>query len=163
MDVDTARTPAARAIAGWLVASAAASVAVVMSAHLQPESPLGVPGWWSWLLTGAQLVALTAAGTGRGWGWIIGAAVQPPWIAYAVMSGQLGFIPGCAVSAAIQTASFVRHRTRPPHEPQPAAAPPQSMGGVPAWGTRVPTRGSTHARVRFGVHDVGHRRTRSAT
>jgi hypothetical protein len=42
---------------------------------------------------------------------MLGAAVQLPWIAYAVLTGQFGFIPGCAVSAAVQTASFVRHRT----------------------------------------------------
>lgn len=100
-------------VAAWLVAGCLVSAAVVLSAHLAPASPLGAPGWWAWLLTGTQIVALWAAGTSRRWGWILGAAVQLPWIAYAVLTHQFGFIPGCAVSAAVQTASFVRS-PRPP-------------------------------------------------
>ncbi|MGH3923786.1 MAG: hypothetical protein ACRDTT_13110, partial [Pseudonocardiaceae bacterium] len=42
------------------------------------------------------------------WGWPLGASVQPPWIAYALMTDQLGFIPGCMFSGAVQTLSFLR-------------------------------------------------------
>ncbi|MGH8871072.1 MAG: hypothetical protein ACRDWS_03770 [Acidimicrobiia bacterium] len=31
----------------------------------------------------------------------LGASVQAPWIAYAVLTGQYGFIPGCTVSAVV--------------------------------------------------------------
>lgn len=113
-DMDNAWARARGAVAAWLLAGSAVSTAVVLSAHLAPASPLGAPGWWSWLLTGTQVVALWAAGTSRGWGWILGAGVQLPWIAYAVLTGQFGFIPGCVVSAAVQTASFVRHRAHLP-------------------------------------------------
>jgi hypothetical protein len=35
--------------------------------------------------------------------------VQIPWIAYAWMTGQVGFIPGCAISALVQTFAFLRN------------------------------------------------------
>ena len=84
----------------------ALSVAVVMTA-VEDDGPLGVPPFWSWLLTGLQVLAMRSAGTGRWWGWLLGAAVQLPWIAYAVVTGQLGFIAGCAISGAVQTRNFL--------------------------------------------------------
>ncbi|MCI0678181.1 MAG: hypothetical protein L0Z63_03955 [Actinobacteria bacterium] len=71
-------------------------------------TPLGAPHYWAWLLTGFQVMALWSAGRGRRWGWLLGGSVQLPWIVYAVVTTQLGFIPGCAVSAAVQTYSFLR-------------------------------------------------------
>ncbi len=43
--------------------------------------------------------------------------MQLPWVAYAVVTGQLGFIAGCAVSAVFQTRNFLetgvtRHSVR---------------------------------------------------
>jgi hypothetical protein len=84
----------------------ALSAAVVITA-VGNEAPLGAPPFWPWLLTGLQVLALRSAGTGRWWGWILGAAVQLPWIAYAVVTGQLGFIAGCAIAAAVQTRNFL--------------------------------------------------------
>ncbi len=75
------------------------------------ESNLGAPQFWPWLLTGLQVLALWSAGTGRWWGWLLGGTVQIPWVAYALVTAQLGFIPGCAVSAAVQTHSFLRITT----------------------------------------------------
>jgi hypothetical protein len=71
-------------------------------------SRLGAPTYWPWLLTGTQVAALWAAGAHHWWGWPLGASVQPPWIAYALMTDQLGFIPGCMFSGAVQTLSFLR-------------------------------------------------------
>lgn len=71
-------------------------------------SGLGAPGLWAWLLTGIQVVALWAAGQRRWWGWLLGALVQIPWIAYAATTNQIGFIPGCAVSASVQIHAFLR-------------------------------------------------------
>jgi hypothetical protein len=98
------------------VVSIALSAAVVMTA-VGHDGPLGAPPFWSWLLTGLQVLALRSAGTGRWWGWLLGAGVQLPWIAYAVVTGQLGFIAGCAISAAVQTRNFleasgIRHVVR---------------------------------------------------
>jgi hypothetical protein len=84
----------------------ALSAAVVMTAAGN-EGPLGAPPFRSWLLTGLQVLALRSAGTGRWWGWLLGAGVQLPWIAHAVVTGQLGFIAGCAISAAVQTRNFL--------------------------------------------------------
>jgi hypothetical protein len=47
-------------------------------------------------------------GKGRWWGWLLGGSVQVPWIAHAAVTTQFGLIPGCAVSAAVQTHSFLR-------------------------------------------------------
>ena len=82
----------------------ALSAAVVMTA-VEDDGPLGAPPFWSWLLTGLQVLAPRSAGTGRWWGWLLGAGVQLPWIAYAVVTGQLGFIAGCA-SGAVETRNF---------------------------------------------------------
>jgi hypothetical protein len=72
------------------------------------ETRLGAPLFWSWLLTGFQVVALWAAGAEYRWGWLLGASVQPPWIAYAVLTDQVGFVPGCVISAAVQLCRFLR-------------------------------------------------------
>jgi hypothetical protein len=119
---------------GFLGLSSAITALLVSSAWTR-DSPLGVPGFWTWLLTGLQVLALWGAGSKRWWGWLLGAAVQPPWIAYALLTGQLGFIPGCIVSAAVQIRSFLRGRPTPRYqqwtvrlEPRTVAAPAVSLG-----------------------------------
>lgn len=94
-------------LAGCIAVSAAISATVVLSAW-GTETRLGAPLAWPWLLTGLQVLALSGAGRRLWWGWPLGAAVQPAWIAYAVLTGQLGFIPGCMVSAAVQVHSFAK-------------------------------------------------------
>jgi hypothetical protein len=61
---------------------------------------------WPWVLTGLQVLALWAAGRGLRLGWLLGGTVQFPWIAYALLTDQIGFIPGCAVSAFVQLYSY---------------------------------------------------------
>lgn len=102
-----------------LYLSTTITVMVVFSAF-SSESRLGAPLYWTWLLTGMQVVALWAAGQGRWWAWLLGAAVQPPWIAYALLTDQLGFVPGCLASAAVQTWSMVRDIAPQPARAQPA-------------------------------------------
>ncbi|TDE00591.1 hypothetical protein [Jiangella asiatica] len=93
---------------GWgALLSLAVSAAVVASAS-SSASRIGAPPYWPWLLTGLQVLGLWAAGSRRWWGWLLGAAVQPPWIAYAFVTGQFGFVPGCAISATVQAYSFAR-------------------------------------------------------
>jgi xanthine/uracil permease len=91
------------------------------------ETRLGAPLYWSWLLTGLQVLALWAAGAEHRWGWLLGASVQPPWIVYAVLTDQVGFIPGCAISAAVQICSFVRGRH------------PREVGGRYPWSSETTT------------------------
>jgi hypothetical protein len=61
---------------------------------------------WAWVLTGLQVLALWAAGRGLRLGWLLGGTVQFPWIAYALLTDQVGFIPGCVVSACVQLHSY---------------------------------------------------------
>jgi hypothetical protein len=112
--------PILRSMLGGLGLSALVTAALVLTS-LGVSSRLGSPQYWPWLLTGLQVVSLWAAGAKRSWGWLLGASVQAPWIAYAVLTRQLGFIPGCVISAAVQAYSFVRHSSRnPEHERSPA-------------------------------------------
>jgi len=105
---------------GGLGLTALLTVSIVLTSR-GVSSRLGAPQYWPWLLTGLQVLSLWAAGAGHRWGWLAGAAVQPPWIAYAVLTGQLGFVPGCAISAAVQISSYWRdHRSRLEHERSPA-------------------------------------------
>lgn len=89
------------------VAAAGLSSIVVLTAA-NSETNLGAPHFWPWLLTGLQVVALWSAGTGRWWGWLLGGSVQLPWVAYAIVTTQFGFIPGCLASSAVQLLSFSR-------------------------------------------------------
>lgn len=84
---------------------------LVVATAWRDATPLGAPRYWPWLLTGLQVLALWSAGRGRWWGWLLGGSVQLPWIAYALVTTQLGFIPGCAVSAAVQSYTFLRRGT----------------------------------------------------
>jgi hypothetical protein len=93
-----------------LVSAAALSAALcvlVLVSSLPVETRLGAPTWWAWVLTGLQVLALWSAGRRRAGGWLLGAGVQPGWITYAVLTGQYGFIPGCAVSGGVQLNNFL--------------------------------------------------------
>lgn len=94
-------------LVGGAILSAAVSLLVVVSS-LTTETTLGAPLYWAWVLTGLQVTALWAAGRHRWWAWLLGAGVQPVWIVYAILTGQLGFIPGCVVSAAVQVRNFLK-------------------------------------------------------
>jgi hypothetical protein len=87
------------------------TVVVVISAWYS-ESRLGAPLYWTWVLTGIQVLALWAAGRRHWWAWLLGAAVQLPWIAYALLTDQHGFVPGCLLSAAVQVWTLTRPADR---------------------------------------------------
>jgi hypothetical protein len=103
-----------------LVVAAAFSLSVsvaVMATAGADQSRLGAPTFWPWILTAFQVLALWAAGRTLWWGWLLGASVQMPWIAYAIVTEQIGFIPGCVVSALVQTYSFMASLREPQSEP----------------------------------------------
>ena len=87
-----------------LVPSLAISAAIVATAP--GSSALHVAPAWAWLLTGAQIAGMWLVGNSKPHGWLVGAVAQPAWITYAILSGQYGFIPGCAVSLVVQTWNF---------------------------------------------------------
>jgi hypothetical protein len=76
-------------IGAGLCLSATLCLAVILSSRSDP-SELGAPVYWTWALTGLQVMALWVAGRGQAWGWMVGSAVQPGWIAYALLTDQLG-------------------------------------------------------------------------
>ena len=80
---------------------------MIVSSRSDP-SELGAPVYWTWALTGLQVMALWVAGRGLAWGWMIGSAVQPGWIAYALMTDQLGFVIGCGISTGVQLSAYLR-------------------------------------------------------
>ena len=94
-------------------------VAAIAVTSTQDGSALGAPGCWAWILTGLQVVALRSAATGKDWGWLLGASVQLPWIAYAMATAQIGFIPGCLVSGAVQAHGYLRRQMALPHLEEP--------------------------------------------
>lgn len=96
-----------RLVAG-LTGATVLSIGVIVSAW-GDDTGLGAPEVWPWLLTGLQVLALWSAGRRWWWGWLVGGMVQFPWIAYASMTGQIGFIPGCAISAVVQIFAFLRN------------------------------------------------------
>ena len=94
--------------------SLAISAAILATA--QGHSPLHVAPAWAWVLTMAQIAGMWMVGKAKPHGWIVGAAAQPGWITYAILSGQYGFIPGCAVSLIVQILNFSRREVAFNHE-----------------------------------------------
>jgi hypothetical protein len=94
-------------IGTWLCLCAALCLAVTVSSRTDPGE-LGAPVFWTWALTGLQVTAMWVAGRGQAWGWMVGSAVQPGWIVYALLTNQLGFIVGCAISTGVQLSAYLR-------------------------------------------------------
>jgi hypothetical protein len=97
-------------------------VAAIAFTSIQDHSALGSPGYWAWVLTGIQVAALRTVATGKDWGWLLGASVQLPWIAYALATAQIGFVPGCVVSGAVQAHGYLRPQTGTPRLEEPTYA-----------------------------------------
>ena len=101
-------TPRARGgLGAWLCLCAVLCLAVAVSSRTDP-SELGAPAYWTWALTSLQVMALWVTGRGHAWGWMVGSAVQPGWIAYALLTDQLGFVIGCAISTVVQLSAYLR-------------------------------------------------------
>lgn len=97
-------------------------VAAIAVTSIQDSSALGAPAYWAWILTGLQVVALRTAAGGRDWGWLLGASVQLPWIAYALVTAQFGFVPGCLISGAVQAHGYLRRQGSAPRLEEPTYA-----------------------------------------
>jgi len=66
--------------------------------------------WWSWALAMMSAAGLLIAGDRRRSGWLVGIAVQPFWIAYAIASGQWGFLGGAALFGFVNLRNWLRWR-----------------------------------------------------
>lgn len=107
---------------GLAVLGASLVVAAIAFTSIHDRSALGAPGYWAWILTGLQVAALRTAATGKEWGWLLGSSVQIPWIAYALATAQIGFVPGCLVSGAVQAHGYLRRQTATPRLEEPTYA-----------------------------------------
>lgn len=107
---------------GIAILGSSALVIAITITSIQDQSSLGAPGYWAWILTGLQVAALRTAATGKDWGWLLGASVQVPWIAYALATAQIGFVPGCLISGAVQAHGYLRRQTGTPRLEEPTYA-----------------------------------------
>lgn len=72
-----------------------------------------IPVWWSILLTAVGVTGLWLAGRNSKWGWAVGLGAQGLWIAYAVATGQWGFLASAGAYGFVYARNFVRwHRAR---------------------------------------------------
>ena len=66
--------------------------------------------WWSWLLTAVGIVGLFLAGSKRKVGWAIGLGAQVLWVAYAIVSGQYGFLASAGAYGFVYARNWLRWR-----------------------------------------------------
>lgn len=62
---------------------------------------------WVLATVGVTGVALAGQKRTRGYGWMIGIAVQVIWVAYALMTEQYGFILSAAAFGIVNTVNFI--------------------------------------------------------
>jgi hypothetical protein len=91
-----------------LIGVAASAALSGLMVALPSTDPLGVGPFWSWFLTGLQVLSLAAIARGKPAAWLLGAAVQTSWVTYALLTAQQGFIPGCLLSLVVQVNSYLR-------------------------------------------------------
>lgn len=61
-----------------------------------------------WLLVVGGVAGTFLAGDGRHWAWLILFGLQPVWIAYALATGQTGFVLGSLAYAGAQLHGYFR-------------------------------------------------------
>lgn len=65
---------------------------------------------WSLLLAGVGLTGLWLAGNHSVWGWVVGLVAQVLWVAYAVTTGQWGFLVSAAAYGFVYGRNALRWR-----------------------------------------------------
>ena len=64
--------------------------------------------YWSWGLTGLGMLTLYLAGNGRRSAWALGMAAQLAWIAYALATGQPGFVVAALGYGAMYARNWIK-------------------------------------------------------
>ena len=64
---------------------------------------------WSFALAAAGILGLWLAGKGDARGWLVGLAAQFLWVAYAVATGQWGFLASAAAYGWVYSLNVWRH------------------------------------------------------
>lgn len=80
-----------------------------------------VPAWWSFLLTAIGVFGLYIASRKLWWGWAVNLGAQGLWIAYALATGQYGFVFSAFAYGAVY-ARGARAWWREQHTQTPVAA-----------------------------------------
>ena len=65
---------------------------------------------WSFVLSAFGIVGIILAGSKRKVGWLIGFAVQPLWIVFAITTGQYGFIINAVIYAIVYARNWLLWR-----------------------------------------------------
>lgn len=80
------------------------------AAHAGTEPSAAFLAGSSWVLAVAGVTGMFLAGRGASRGWLVLLCLQPLWIAYAVLTGQYGFIVGALAYAGAQLNGYLRTR-----------------------------------------------------
>jgi len=96
--------------AATLAGASAVAGAVLAVARSCPDPALreGVLQGVSWLLVVGGVAGNFLAGDGRRWAWLVLFGLQPVWIAYALATGQVGFVLGSLAYAGAQLNGYLR-------------------------------------------------------
>lgn len=68
--------------------------------------------WWSWVLTAVGVAGLYVARRGVWWSWLIGLAAQGLWVAYALATGQPGFLLSALAYGTVYAGNALAWRRR---------------------------------------------------
>lgn len=105
-----ATRPRLAAALATLAVATAASAAIIVATHLCPDpcTRERVLQGVCWLLVVGGVVGTYLAGSGRRWAWLVLFGLQPVWIAYAVATGQPGFVLGSMAYAGAQLNGYLK-------------------------------------------------------
>lgn len=99
---------------------------------------------WSYILTALGITGLILAGSKKRLGWLLGLAAQPLWVAYALVSGQWGFVASGLIYGGVYLRNWYRWR----REARIAAQEERWS----AFGRRLPTGPAPASTVPSGSH-----------
>jgi hypothetical protein len=102
------------AVAATLGLSIAASLALLAIAHgeLAPSVRPVLLSGVCWTLVAGGIAGTYLAGAGMRCGWLVLLGMQPIWIAYAIVTGQVGFVLGSVAYAGGQLNGYMRASSR---------------------------------------------------
>lgn len=66
--------------------------------------------WASYLLAAVSLFTTWQLGRKKSWGWLVATGQQVLWLAYAVATGQYGFVVTALVFAPLSMHNYVKWR-----------------------------------------------------
>jgi len=97
-----------------LLVAAALGGALVAAARFcqDQEARESIFHWVCWALVVGGVAGTSLAGAGARGGWLLLLGLQPIWIAYALVTGQIGFVLGSVAYAGAQMNGYLRAEPR---------------------------------------------------